>query len=96
METVEIEVVYGTPEKQCIKKLAMRQGSTVADAVSQAAFEEEFPGMLVEQVGIWNRRAKLDDVLSDGDRVEIYRPLIADPKLLRRKKAEMAKQEEKD
>ena len=86
---VPVEVAYATPERQLIVRIEVPRGSTVAEAIEQSAIREQFPGLVVapDRVGIFSRKVALDHVLRSGDRVEIYRPLIADPKESRRKRA---------
>lgn len=90
VKTIRVEVAYATPEKQSLKSLAVEQGCTVEDAIEQSGIRGDFPDMAVSPgtVGIFSRKVPLDRVLRDGDRVEIYRPLIADPKEARRKRAQ--------
>lgn len=86
---IEVEVAYATPEKQKIVKLTVEEGCTVAEAIEQSRIRDEFPGLEVkpDAVGIFSRKVTLDQRLRAGDRVEIYRPLIADPKESRRRRA---------
>jgi putative ubiquitin-RnfH superfamily antitoxin RatB of RatAB toxin-antitoxin module len=86
---LSVEVAYATPAKQAIVRLEVPAGCTVREAIEQSNIREQFPGMRVEPdaVGIFSRKVSLEDELSEGDRVEIYRPLIADPKESRRKRA---------
>lgn len=92
-EQIQIEVAYATPERQQIIPLRVRKGTSVADCIAQSQIARYFPEIdLNEQkVGIWSKAVKLDHEPRDGDRIEIYRPLIADPKAIRRKRAEQAK-----
>ncbi|RUO58588.1 RnfH family protein [Pseudidiomarina insulisalsae] len=92
-EHIQIEVAYATPERQQIIPLRVRAGLTVEACIEQSNIHRYFPEIdLNEQkVGIWSKAVKLDHVPRDGDRIEIYRPLIADPKAIRRKRAEQAK-----
>jgi putative ubiquitin-RnfH superfamily antitoxin RatB of RatAB toxin-antitoxin module len=94
-QTINIEVVYGTPAKQLILNLAISPDTTVEDAIFASNISQHFPeiDLSKNKVGIWNRTCKLTDTLKDGDRIEIYRPLIADPKEVRRLRAEKAKEE---
>lgn len=77
------------PDKQEIVSLHLAAGSTVADAIEQSAILGRFPGFELDpgKVGIFSNKVTLDRVLDAGDRVEIYRPLIADPKEVRRQRA---------
>jgi putative ubiquitin-RnfH superfamily antitoxin RatB of RatAB toxin-antitoxin module len=91
---LKIEVAYATPEKQKILLILAPAGLTLSEAIERSGIREEFPDMVVdpERVGIFGRKAKMEQVLRDGDRVEIYRPLIADPKESRRRRAEEYRQ----
>ncbi|WP_207916199.1 RnfH family protein [Lysobacter sp. N42] len=94
-ELVNVEVVYGTPEKQKIVSTQVPEGTTVEKTIELSQIDKFFPEFEVsaDRVGIWNRTCKLTDTVKNGDRVEIYRPLIADPKEIRRRRAERAKEE---
>jgi len=86
---MEIEVAYATPERQLIVSLQVPAGTTVARAIEASGIREEFPQIEAHPaVGIFSRKVPLDTELLDGDRVEIYRPLAADPKEMRRRRAE--------
>lgn len=95
IELVTVEVAYATPEKQLILTVQVPQGTTVAQCIERSGIEQHFADIDLNQqkVGIWNKAAKLDAAPRDGDRIEIYRPLIADPKAVRKRRAERAKQE---
>ncbi|MEP0356328.1 RnfH family protein [Paraglaciecola sp.] len=92
---ITLEVAYGTPQKQALIEFVVVQGETVEKAILCSGILVQFPEieLSTSKVGIWNRTCKLSDVPSDGDRIEIYRPLIADPKEVRRRRAEKAKEE---
>ena len=77
------------PERQELVALEVTAGSTLADAITQSGLPEMFEEFELDpaKVGIFGHKASLDQVLRDGDRVEIYRPLIADPKEVRRQRA---------
>ena len=94
-KTINVEVVYGTPEKQLILDVVVPLDTTVEKAIAESCMSQQFPEIDLQEnkVGIWNRTCKLSDMLKDGDRIEIYRPLIADPKEIRRLRAEKAKDE---
>jgi uncharacterized protein len=90
MSQIHIEIVYALRETQKLVPLAVEEGTTLQQAVQAAGLLEEFPEIDLggkNKIGIWNKLAKLDTVLRDKDRVEIYRPLIADPKEVRRQRA---------
>lgn len=84
-----MEVVYATEARQVLLKLRVEAGCTVGEAIERSGVREEFPGLTVDPaaVGIFSRKVPLDHPLNDGDRVEIYRPLVADPKEIRRQRA---------
>jgi len=89
---LDVEVAYATPQRQLIVKLRVPPGTTVAQAIEASAIREQFPQIEARPaVGIFSRKVTLDYLLSAGDRVEIYRPLLADPKEARRQKAEQEK-----
>ncbi|WP_353516891.1 RnfH family protein [Thalassotalea sp. SU-HH00458] len=92
---IKIEVVYGTPTEQALLTLEVEEGVTVEQAIIASGILLSFKeiDLTVNKVGIWNRTAKLTDTVNDLDRIEIYRPLIADPKEVRKRRAEKAKEE---
>ncbi|WP_371973092.1 RnfH family protein [Lelliottia nimipressuralis] len=89
---ITVEVAYALPEKQYLQQVKLDEGGTVEEAIRASGLLElrSDIDLSKNKVGIYSRPVKLMDVLSDGDRVEIYRPLIADPKELRRQRAEKA------
>ena len=86
---MNIEVVYALPEKAELVRLSMPEGSTVLQAVEASGLLAKHPEIDVRKnkFGIYAKLAKADSVLRDRDRVEIYRPLIADPKEVRKQRA---------
>jgi len=86
---LHVEVVYALPGLQRLVALVLAPGSTVRAAVMRSGIPDEFPQLDLERtpVGIFGRVTGLDAVLCEGDRVEIYRPLPADPKAVRRRRA---------
>ena len=88
-DMIRIEVAYAGLDKQTLLAIAVALGTTVADAIEQSAIRDEFPEIPEEPaaVGIFSRKVPLERVLRDGDRIEIYRPLIIDPKEARRRRA---------
>jgi len=92
---IKVEVVYGTPTEQELLLIAVDEGQNVEQVINASGILNTFPeiDLTVNKVGIWNRTAKLKDVIQDLDRIEIYRPLIADPKEVRKRRAEKAKEE---
>jgi len=94
-ELLHIEIVYGVPNKQELLTIAVAPNTQVEQAIIDSGILSlvEDIDLTVNKVGIWNKSAKLSDILSAGDRIEIYRPLIADPKEVRKRRAEKAKLE---
>ena len=92
-EKISVEVVYAMPNEQKLLKLDVPVGATLADAVRLSGIPEKYSGIDLEKgkFGIFGKLSKTDTVLREKDRVEIYRPLIADPKEVRRKRAEEGK-----
>jgi len=92
-EMLSIEVAYARPDEQRIVELEVAAGTTVKQAIEQSGITKHFPEIDVatSKVGIWGKLAKPDTALQAGDRVEIYRPLIADPKEARKKRAAQGK-----
>ena len=90
VNTIKVEVAYAKPEIQVILPLDVAEGTTLEQAIINSGILEKFPEIDLgnNKVGIFGKIAKLDVPLQDRDRVEIYRPLIADPKESRRKRAE--------
>ena len=89
---IAVEVAYALPEKQYLQRVKLDEGATVEEAIRASGLLELRRDIDLDKnkVGIYSRAVKLADVVKDGDRVEIYRPLIADPKALRRQRAEKA------
>jgi putative ubiquitin-RnfH superfamily antitoxin RatB of RatAB toxin-antitoxin module len=94
-EKIQIEVVYGLAHKQKLLSLPITHGMTVEEAIVESGIIKLFPEIDLAQykVGRWKKAVKLSTVLEDLDRIEIYRPLIADPKEVRKRRAEKAKLE---
>jgi hypothetical protein len=82
-----VEVAYALPDRQRVVQLALRDGMTALEAVQAAGLEREFPEIARRDLllGIYGRRVEATQVLRNGDRVEIYRPLKFDPRDARRK-----------
>ncbi|AWS52233.1 hypothetical protein OOC_15279 [Providencia rettgeri Dmel1] len=94
MSELNIEVTYALPEKQFLLSVKVKEGTTIEEAILASgilALRDDID-LKKNKIGIYSRPAKLTDLVQDGDRVEIYRPLIADPKELRRKRAEKSKE----
>jgi uncharacterized protein len=88
-EALRVEVAYARADRQFVVAVELDAGATLADAVNASGLLERCPEINLEtnRVGVFGKLAKLDRVLRDGDRVEIYRPLIGDPKEIRRQLA---------
>ncbi len=92
-DTIDIEVVYALPAEQTLLKKTVPEGTTVLEGIQASGLLEKFPELDVSahKLGIFGKLTKPDTVLRDKDRIEIYRPLIADPKEVRRRRAEEGK-----
>ena len=86
---MRIEVAYAKPSEQVILTLDIADGSTMEAAIIASGILQRFPeiDLANNKVGIFGRLCKLDRLLRAGDRVEIYRPLLVDPKEMRRTRA---------
>ena len=87
--SIEVEIVYALPYRQVIKRLNVAEGTTVENAVVQSGILEMFPeiDLARNRYGIFGKLIKRGTALHHRDRVEIYRPLVIDPKDARRKRA---------
>ncbi|MDO4695931.1 MAG: RnfH family protein [Neisseria sp.] len=87
-QTITIEIAYGTAERQFLQSMEVADGITARQAVLQSRLAEEFPEAdLSLPLGIFGKAVKDDTVLRHRDRVEVYRPLLIDPKEARRRRA---------
>lgn len=95
-KTIVIEVAYAKPDIQVIIPLEVKPGTSLIDAIKLSGILEQFPEIDLDnnKFGIFSKASAADTVLREKDRVEIYRPLIADPKDSRRKRADKKKQTE--
>jgi putative ubiquitin-RnfH superfamily antitoxin RatB of RatAB toxin-antitoxin module len=86
---IHVDVVYACPGQQKVVRVSVREGASVREAIEMSGLRDTFPEIDLDKnkLGIWNKLAKADALLRDRDRVEIYRPLIADPKEVRRQRA---------
>ncbi|HEX6832511.1 MAG TPA: RnfH family protein [Rudaea sp.] len=88
-ETIFVEVAFAEPDHQVLRRIEVPAGSTALDAVRAAGLAERVAmPPLASNLGIFSRPVEPQTVLRDGDRVEIYRPLKADPKESRRRRAQ--------
>lgn len=90
---IHVEVVYALPNEQRVFTLVVNKHMTVEEIIQQSGVLALYPeiDLKVNKVGVFSRNVKLDASVRDKDRIEIYRPLLADPKEIRRKRAEQAK-----
>jgi len=90
---INVEVIYALPAQQPLLTVQLAEEATVEDAIRASGVLDAHPeiDLAKNKVGIFSKLVKLDEKVRDRDRVEIYRPLIADPKEVRRKRAEEGK-----
>jgi len=88
-ERIEVEVAYARPDEQVILALKVAPGTTIEGAIRLSSVLERFPeiDLATNKVGVFGKLGRLDQALAAGDRVEIYRALIADPKEARKQRA---------
>jgi len=94
---IKVEVAYARPDEQELIALEVEAGTTVEQALRRSGILERFPeiDLAKNQVGIFGKLTKLDTALRAQDRVEVYRPLIADPKEVRKQRAAAGKKTKK-
>jgi uncharacterized protein len=88
-----VEVAYARPERQLIIALEVPRGTTAIEAVRLSGIEEQFPEIAPgrNRLGVFGKLCRDDRPLNPGDRVEIYRPLLVDPRAARRERAAAGK-----
>lgn len=88
-ESISVEVVHARPDVQLVLSIQLAPGASVEEAIRASGILSRFPDIDIAQskVGVFGKLVSLDSVLRDRDRVEIYRPLIADPKQARKTRA---------
>ncbi|MBT8122596.1 MAG: RnfH family protein [Gammaproteobacteria bacterium] len=93
VEEISVEVAYALPEQQQIVTLSVASNATIEDVIRASGLLDHYPEIDLgkNKVGVFGKLGKLTDTLHAGDRVEIYRPLIADPKEVRKKRAAAGK-----
>jgi putative ubiquitin-RnfH superfamily antitoxin RatB of RatAB toxin-antitoxin module len=93
-QTIKVEVAYALPDKQAIIELQVAPGTTALEAAQQSGVTERFDGIDLDnaKLGLFGKAVAPGQALREGDRVEIYRPLIADPKEVRKARAARAKE----
>ena len=89
VEKIHVEVAYALPHKQVILDIVAAPDATLEQVIRSSGILEQFPeiNLAHNKVGVFGKLGKLTDTLYPGDRVEIYRALIADPKAVRKKRA---------
>jgi putative ubiquitin-RnfH superfamily antitoxin RatB of RatAB toxin-antitoxin module len=92
-DKIKIEIAYGRKDTQLIVPLEVEAGTQIGEAIERSGILDTFPeiDLSVNKVGVFGKLKKPDTVLREGDRVEIYRPLIADPKQVRKQRAAQGK-----
>jgi len=90
---IQVEIVYARPDEQVLEQLKVSTDATVESVIHQSGFLERFPEIDLgsNKVGVFGKATPLSAKLTEGDRIEIYRPLIADPKEARKKRAAQGK-----
>ena len=92
-EKISVEVAYALPDQQTIVALTVAADATLQEVIQASGLLDQFPDIDLKKnkVGVFGKLGKLTDTLHAGDRVEIYRPLIADPKEVRKQRAAAGK-----
>ena len=93
-ELIDVEVAYALPDQQAIVPLQVPAGTTAMQAARLSKLEEQFAGLTLDdstRLGVFGHIVAHTQALRAGDRVEIYRPLLADPKEVRKARAARAK-----
>ena len=87
---LRVEVVYALRERQVLLALEVEEGTSAKQAIERSGILRQFPqiDLARDGIGVFGKAVPLDTPLRDGDRVEIYRPLLADPKQARRERAQ--------
>lgn len=98
VSTINVEVAYAEPDRQRIFSVNVDAGTTAGGAIVQSGIMMEFPDLDIEnsKIGIFGKVSTMETIVREGDRIEIYRPLIADPKEVRRKRAAEKSDRESD
>jgi hypothetical protein len=92
-QMIDVEVAYALPERQTLLRCNVPLGTTVEEAVQRSGILEHYPELDLSnsKLGIFAKVVPNNRVLREGNRVEIYRPLLADPKAVRQQRAEEGK-----
>jgi uncharacterized protein len=94
-EAIRVEVIYALPERVWLLPLRLPAGSTAGEAIERSGIRAQVPDIEIseQRVGVFGKPCRFDTVLRDGDRVELYRVLLCDPKQVRRERAEAGRAE---
>lgn len=86
---INVEIVYALPDEQYLLGFSIQEGATLKEGILASGILERYPELELASMmaGLFGKKAKMDHVLREKDRIEIYRPLIADPKEVRKRKA---------
>ncbi len=89
-DRIAVQVCYATPLREYLRDLTVEQGTTIEQAIAQSGMLDDIAGidLTLQPVGLFGKKRPLDTVLRARDRIEIYRPLVADPKESRRRRAD--------
>ena len=92
-DSLEVEVAYALPDRQELLPVRVRRGATARQAIEQSGILKLFPeiDLAINQVGVFGKLVTAERILQEGERVEIYRPLKADPKEVRKLRAAQGK-----
>ncbi len=91
-----IEITYGLRDQQYLYAYEIEEGTTVDRAIEISPLKKEFPDLVIDKVGIFSKIVAMDYILSQGDRIEIYRPLKIDPRKKRRDNVEKERKKLRD
>ncbi len=94
-DKIQIEVAYALPDEQFLFTEKVEEGTTVGQALAASKLLAEFPNLNIDKVGVFGKLVTADTVLRIGDRIEVYRPLKADPRDRRRERVEKERKEAK-
>jgi uncharacterized protein len=84
---MRVEIVYAVRDTADVVTVQLPAGATVRDAIAASGIADRHPGVELSALGVYGKRVSADTRLAEGDRVEIYRPLLLDPKERRRQRA---------
>ncbi|MBZ2209329.1 RnfH family protein [Massilia soli] len=89
-DLINVQLCYAAPLREYFRALSVARGTTIEQAIRQSGVLQDLPGvdLAAQPVGIFGKKRPLDTVLREHDRIEIYRPLVADPKESRRRRSE--------